>query len=76
MASYRSSFGDILEPGFREIYDDAFNELPQVFPQLFHVNTSTKQDEKDSAISGFGLLQLTTEGASVDYEDPVQMLFL
>lgn len=73
MAAYRSSFGDILEPGFREIFDDKFNEIPQMFPQLFHVNTSTKQDEKDSAISGFGLLQQTNEGGGVDYEDPLQM---
>jgi len=73
MAAYRSSFGDILEPGFREIFDDKFSEIPQMFPQLFHVNTSTKQDEKDSAISGFGLLALTGEGGGVDYEDPLQM---
>lgn len=73
MASYRSTFGDLLEPGFREIFDDVYKEIPQVFPTLLHVNTSTKQDEKDSAISGFGLLQLTGEGGGVDYEDPVQM---
>ena len=73
MASYRASFGDILEPGFREIFDDAFSEVPQVFPQLFHVNTSTKQDEKDSGVTGFGLLQVTSEGGAIDYEDPIQM---
>ena len=73
MASYRSTFGDLLEPGFREIFDDAFQEMPLVFPQIFNVNSSTKQDEKDSGVSGFGLLQQTAEGASVDYEDPVQM---
>jgi phage major head subunit gpT-like protein len=73
MSSLRSGFGDILEPGFREIFDDRYNEIPQMFPQLFHVNTSTKQDEKDSAISGFGLLAVTGEGGGVDYEDPLQM---
>jgi phage major head subunit gpT-like protein len=73
MAAYRSSFGDLLEPGFREIFDDNFKEIEQVFPQLFHVNTSAKQDEKDSAVSGFGLMQSTAEGAAIDYEDPVQM---
>ena len=73
MASYRSTFGDLLEPGFRDIYNDAFEEMPLIFPQVFHVNSSSKQDEKDSGVSGFGLLQLTSEGASVDYEDPVQM---
>lgn len=73
MGSYRSTFGDLLEPGFREIYDDAFNEMPQVFPQLFHMNTSTKQDEKDSGVTGFGLMTQTGEGEQIDYEDPVQM---
>jgi len=73
MAAYRSGFGDLLEPGFREIFDDNFKELEQIFPQLFHVNTSAKQDEKDSAVSGFGLMQSTAEGAPIDYEDPVQM---
>ena len=73
MASYRSSFGDLLEPGFRQIFDDAFNEMPLVFPNIFNVNSSTKQDEYDSGVTGFGLLQSTSEGASVDYDDPIQM---
>lgn len=73
MSSYRNTFGDLLEPGFRQIFDDVYKEIPQVFPSLLHVNTSTKQDEKDSAISGFGLLALTSEGGAIDYEDPVQM---
>ena len=37
------------------------------------MNTSDKQLEKDSAVSGFGYAQETAEGAQVDYEDPVQM---
>lgn len=73
MGSSRSGFGDLLEPGFREIYDDAFEELPLVYPQLFHMNSSTKQDEKDSGITGFGLMTQTGEGEQVDYEDPLQM---
>lgn len=71
--AYRSGFGDLLEPGFRTIFNDKFSEIPQLFPQLFHVNTSDKQEEKDSAVSGFGLLSQTAEGGSVVYEDPVQM---
>lgn len=73
MASYRASWPDLLEPGFREIFDDAFTEEEQVFPKLFHVNSSSKQDEKDSAATGFGMMQLTGEGEAVDYEDPLQM---
>src|SRR3990167_7914048 len=73
MASLRANFGDLLEPGFRKIFDDAFEEMPLVFPQIFNVDSSSKQDEKDSGITGFGLLQQTGEGAPVDYEDPIQM---
>ncbi len=69
----RANFSDLLTPGFRIIYDDNFNEVPMVMDQLFHVLNSTKADEKDSAISGFGYAVQTAEGAPIDYEDPVQM---
>lgn len=69
----RALFADLLTPGFRIIYDDNFNETPMVMDSLFHTLTSTKADEKDSAISGFGYAVQTAEGAPIDYEDPVQM---
>jgi|CXWL01.1.fsa_nt_gi phage major head subunit gpT-like protein len=69
----RSQFGDLLEPGFREIFYDRYEETPSVMASVFHVNTSTKQDEKDSAVTGFGLLSLTGEGDPITYEDPIQM---
>ena len=71
--AFKSNFGDLLEPGLREIYDARYAEIPSIFPQLLTVNSSTKQSEKDSAISGFGYFDETSEGASVVYEDPVQM---
>ena len=73
MASTRSNFGDLLEPGFREIYDDQFDKLPQVFPQIFNVDTSAKQDEKDSAVTGFGYFVETSEMENIKYDDPIQM---
>lgn len=73
MPTFKANFGDLLEPGLREIYDSRYAEIPSVFPQLLTVNTSTKQSEKDSAISGFGYFDETTEGGTVVYEDPVQM---
>ena len=69
----KSNFGDLLEPGFRKIYDDKFKEIPSIFPQLLNVENSGKQTEKDSAVSGFGYFDETSEGGSVTYEDPVQM---
>lgn len=73
MSSQRSNFGDLLEPGFKQIFDDAYMEVPEVFPRIFRVDSSTKQDENVSGVTGFGLLQQTDEGESVQYEDPVQM---
>jgi phage major head subunit gpT-like protein len=73
MSSLRNNFGDLLEPGFIKIFNDAYEEMPLVFPQLFNVDNSTKQDEKSSGVTGFGLLQQTGEGENIDYEDPVQM---
>jgi len=69
----RSGFGDILEPGLHKIFDDKYNELGEVFPSLFHVESSTQDEEKDSAVSGFGYLQATGEGEAIQYEDPFQM---
>ena len=73
MATLRANFGDLLEPGFRKIFDDKYSEIPEMFTQVLHVNTSDKQDEKDSAVTGFGLLQQTAEGAPIDYDDPISM---
>lgn len=69
----RASFGDILEPGFREIFFQTYSELPTIYDKIFHVLSSTKQDEKDSGISGIGQLVETTEGAAVTYEDVLQL---
>jgi len=73
MATYRANFPDLLEPVFRKIFDDRYKELPQEFPTIYSVSNSGKQQEKDSAVSGFGLLELTPEGGAINYEDPVQM---
>lgn len=69
----RSSFGDILEPGLHQIFDDKFEEIPEIFSRIHHVKTSGKDQEKDSAVTGFGLLQQTAEGGAIQYEDPIQM---
>ena len=73
MAATRSSFGDLLEPGFAQIYNDAYKELDRIFTNVFMVKSSSKQDERESGVTGFGLLTVKNENAPIDYEDPVQM---
>lgn len=69
----KSQFGDILEPGFRKIFNDAYKETERVYSAVFRMETSTKQDERDSAVSGFGLLVPKPAGQPIQYEDPIQM---
>lgn len=69
----RANFGDILEPGLRTIFDDKYKEMPEIFSSIFHVNTSDTDTERDSAMTGFGLLVQTPEGTPISYEDPIQM---
>lgn len=73
MASYRANFGDLLEPGLRKIFDDEFSDIPEVYSTIFHVNDSSVDVERDSSVTGFGLMTQTAEGAPITYEDPIQM---
>ena len=71
MSSLRTNFADLLTPGFRQIFNDKFKEMPMVMDKLYHVDTSEKDSEKDSAVSGFGYAVQTGEGGAIQYEDPV-----
>lgn len=69
----KSQFGDLLEPGFRKIFNDNFKETERVFTKVFRIANSTKQDEKDSGVTGFGQLAVKPAGQPIQYEDPIQM---
>jgi len=69
----RSNFGDLLEPGLRKIFNDTYEEIPEVYSSIFRVNDSNVDVERDSAVTGFSLLEETGEGEPIQYEDPVQM---
>ena len=69
----RSQARDLLEPGLREVYDDAFQEEPLTYPRIFNMLTSSKQDETDTGFTGFKLHTVKTENASLEYDDPIQM---
>lgn len=73
MSSLRDNFGDLLEPGLRKIFNDKFKEIPEVYSSVFHVDNSSVDVERDSAITGFSLAEETAEGSPIQYEDPVQM---
>lgn len=72
MAALRSTFGDVLEPGFLVIFNENYREPDRKYNQVFNVMKSGKQDERFSSLTGFGLLTVKSENATIDYEDPIQ----
>ena len=72
MASTRPAWPDVLDPVFRKIYGDELKLIPQVGPSIFHMLSSSKQNEKDSSASGLSKLVRRSEGQAITYEDEVQ----
>lgn len=72
MASVRPQWPDLLDPRFRKIYGDELKTLTQVGPSIFHVETSSRNIEKESSASGLSKLIRRSEGQAISYEDEVQ----
>lgn len=72
MASSRPQWPDLLDPRFRKIYGDELKLIPSIGTTLFHVETSSKNIEKDSSASGLSKLIRRSEGQAISYEDEVQ----
>lgn len=70
--SVRPQWPDILDPRFRKIYGDELKSLPQVGPSIFHMETSSRNIEKESSASGLSKLIRRSEGQAISYEDEVQ----
>lgn len=68
----RANFGDLLEPGMRKVFDDRYKEWDEQYSKVFNVLSSTKKDETDTAIGGFGLLEEHNESEALKYEDILQ----
>lgn len=72
MTALRANFGDLLAPGFREIFFQNFNAYPLEYTRIFNINTSERQYEDDSSVSGFGVVPEKDEGSGITYDDPIQ----
>lgn len=72
MASVRPQWPDLLDPRFRKIYGDELKLLPQQGPTIFHMESSSRNIEKESSASGLSKLVVRSEGQAITYEDEVQ----
>jgi phage major head subunit gpT-like protein len=50
----KTNFGKLLEPGLRKIFFESYNELPEQFPKIYNMETSTKAEETDFGMGAFG----------------------
>ncbi len=72
MVAQRANHGDLLAPGFREIYFQRFNSYPDEYTQFFNILGSVRQYEEDSTLAGFGTVPEKDEGSDITYDDPQQ----
>jgi phage major head subunit gpT-like protein len=72
MATVRSNFDRLLEPGLREIYFKKYTMEPMRYTQVFNVMGSQRATEDVLQVAGLGTLATKPEGTPISYKDPVQ----
>ena len=50
----KANFGKLLEPGLRKIFFESYDEIPEQFPKVYNVQSSTKARETDWGMGAFG----------------------
>lgn len=63
-----SSFAKALWPGVNAWYGKAYNDYQTEWDKLFEKNTSRKAYEEDVGLSSFGLANVKSEGAAIQYD--------
>lgn len=48
-----ANFGKLLYPGLRKIFYETYDEVPEQYSQVFHMNKSTKAEEVDYGLGAF-----------------------
>ena len=70
MAAISENFADLLTPGLKKIYNDQYNQLPEMRSMLFNVQSADSSYEKDSAVGAFS--DLTPFTGTIAYDDVYQ----
>jgi len=59
----RSGFANLMYPGLHKVYLLNYASYPEEYTQFLNVESSTKRQEEDAVVAGFGLVPEKTEGA-------------
>ena len=68
----QQAFGALMAPGLRKVFFDEYQKHPEVYSQIFNVDTSNRQFEVDQDVTGFGLVPVKPEGQVSSFDDPIQ----
>jgi phage major head subunit gpT-like protein len=63
------NFQKLLEPKFRKIFFDTYDELPEQYPEIYNVGGSKKAKEYDYHVSGTGEWEEKTPGGPIAEEE-------
>lgn len=72
MPSRTGAFSHLLAPGMREIVFQKYGQWPKEYTQVFNMQTSVRNYEEDSEVTGLGRMPAKPEGRSIIYDDPFQ----
>lgn len=62
------NFSKLLYPGLRKVFFETYGELPEQFPNIYNVETSSSATETDYGLGAFGdWEERTSETDTVDY---------
>lgn len=63
-----ANFGKLLYPGLRKIFFETYDEIPEQFPNIYHVQSSSSATETDHGMGAFGdWVERTSEIDTVAY---------
>lgn len=61
-----------LWPGMHAFFGASYREHPEEYTELFDIETSTKNYEEDTKLTGFGQAPMKTEAMGVEYDSESQ----
>ena len=69
MAEVRPKWVDAMDPTFRAVFNETERGFEPMYDKIFHVMSSNKAFEKDTALTGIGQLEEVPELGAIPYED-------
>jgi hypothetical protein len=74
MATMSVDIAACVDPVYRVIHNDAYNKKAPQYPHIVNILSSTKIQEKESLITGFGKVPKKDKGTAISYDDPIEGL--